>query len=130
MSKQEEIKEHVAKFVTGLVKLMRDAAHETVDATFADDGEGESAGGGPKVRAVKSARSASAPKQLKAAPSGGDPQKQVLAVIRANPGCGGGLIKAQTGVPQWQLRQTLKELVGTGAVKKSGTGRGTTYATR
>jgi hypothetical protein len=132
MSKREEIKEYVGKFVEGLAKMMHAASIEAVDAAFvATDGEGDSAGGGPKVRVVKSVRRARAPKQLPAAaPNGGEPQKQVLAVVRANQGCGGGLIKAQTGLPQWQLGRTLKDLVSIGAIKKSGNGRGTTYATR
>ncbi len=129
MSKKEEITQYVGKFIEGLTKLMRAAAHETVDATFGDGDEG----GGSEVvattRKLKAPRRVSAPKQLGEG-SGGDAKKLILSAIRATPGVGRAAICATTGLPGWKVTPLLNELASAGAVRKSGAGRGTTYSTR
>jgi hypothetical protein len=130
MSKQEEIKDYVGKFVEGLTKKIRDAVHETVDAAFADGGDAPEAEPAPAPRARKTQKAPRAPAKQAAPDATSADSKQVLSVIKANPGCNGGLIKRQTGLEQWRLGRALKDLASMGTIKKSGNGRGTTYSTR
>lgn len=124
MSKREEIQAFVGQFTTGLMKLMREAAHETVDATF---GEEESAGA---AQSPKPARSKQRAKQPAKSTDDGL-RKQVIAVIKANPGgCRGGALIAATGKKSWQLRPLLNELTSDHIIQTSGSGRGTTYSLR
>jgi hypothetical protein len=75
MTKREEIQTFVGQFVEGLVKLMREQAHETVDATFGEDAKAEAPAQEAPVRQVSSAasreRAEAAPGSTRGAPKAG-----------------------------------------------------------
>lgn len=124
MSKRDEIREYVTKFTEGFVKLLREAAHETVDLTF-DEGDGERPAAAKKPR--KTLRSARAVKALPTASSNAVTVADVVSVVKANPGCNGGTIGRELGKPRHAFLRPLAEAVALGKVRKNGSGRGLTY---
>jgi hypothetical protein len=124
MSRKEEIQQFVGQFVEGLVKLMREQAHETVDATFGH-GDNEEA----LTPKIASARRVNAPKQLPG-PSSVDLRKQVLLAVKENPGSSSTVIASCLGKTGAQLRPLLAELAAGGAIKKTGAGPSTRYSLR
>jgi hypothetical protein len=130
MSKRQEINEYVGKFVTGLVKLMRESAHETVDATFSEEAPEVEAAPAKAPKARKAKRTKRAPKAAPAPTSSDVSPKELLAAVKAHPFAGTRVIADAVGRTPVQIRQGLNDLAAAGTIKKSGHGRGTTYSHR
>lgn len=130
MSKREEIKQACSAFTDKLMKLMRESAAEVLEQAFADDSEDadEAPATAPARKARRPRRARTEP--VAAEPASGSVQKRLLTAIRSNPGCDGGTIAQELGMKPWQFRPVLNDLVITGAVKKTGNGRGTRYSPR
>lgn len=127
MSKRDEIKEYVNKFAEGFVKLLREAAHETVDATFAaEDGDATPAPKVTSTRRAKAVRGAKAPRALPAA-NGAITVAMIVDAVRRNPGCDGSVIGSELGKPRWAIKKPLAEAIALGKVRKTGNGRGVSY---
>lgn len=131
MSKRDEIKEYVNKFAEGFVKLLREAAHETVDATFsAEDGEATPAPKVTSTRRAKAVRGGRSPRALPASSNGDVTVATIVDVVKKNPGCNGAVIASALGKPRWSLAKPIAEAIALGKVKKNGNGRGLTYTAR
>lgn len=125
MSKREEIQEMVSDFVVKLTKKMREAGVEAVNLAFGDDDESAPA---PAKNGRKVLRAATAVRSLP--PHGTNDYSDVLAAIRSLPHHRSDQIAATMGKTGKDIRPAIVALVKSKQIKKSGSGRATTYTVR